>query len=167
MIDPKRLIVLKEICAHLAADVRIANGYQHDLSAAQVSRGRTVFSEREPLPALSLLEAPNVEVVASRSSANLALQTEQWILLLQGWAVDDPANPTDPVHYLLADCKKSLAKIIDPRQRHASFLLGGKITSLTFEPGVVRPADEVSSRAYFWTRITVGLVEDIANPYSI
>ena len=48
MADPKRLVVLKAISAHLLADLTVANGYQHDL--AGVWRGRNVISDGTALP---------------------------------------------------------------------------------------------------------------------
>ena len=57
MADPMRLVILKALCAHIEAQVRISNGFQHDLQG-RVFRGRSVFGQDDPLPMVSVLEAP-------------------------------------------------------------------------------------------------------------
>ena len=45
--------------------------------------------------------------------------------------------------------------------------LGRQVTKLYIGPGVVRPPDEVSAKAYFWLTITLDLAEDLEHPYEV
>lgn len=158
MADPKRLVVLKAITNHLLSDLTIANGYQHDL--AGVWRGRNVISDNSPLPCLALLEALNPDTDSRPSEGNRAVKVNVWHLLVQGWVADDEENPTDPAYLLAADVQKSLAKLVPT-------LIGGLVVDLSFEAAVCRPPDDVSSRAYFWLRLTMKIKDDSADPYRL
>ena len=76
--------------------------------------------------------------------------------------------PTDPAHLLLAEVKKVLAKErlkMDWDKPEQGILgLGRNVIALYIEPGVVRPADELSSKAYFWLTLRLDIVEDLADP---
>ena len=153
MADPKRLVVLKALCAHLEAQVRISNGFQHDLQG-RVFRGRSVFGQDDPLPMVSVLEAPRPD--QNLVTAKNGVQLDEWPLYFQGWAQDDPNNPTDPAYRLAADVKQALAMLIDRRPESAPYyLLGDLVLDLTISPGTVRPPDQVSSWAYFYLPVTV------------
>ena len=88
-----------------------------------------------------------------------------WELIVQGFALDDYDNPTDPAHLLLADVKKRL--MLEKRKigsRTGAFGVT-EIQDVKLGPGVVRPPDETSSKAYFWLALTIEMVEDALNPY--
>lgn len=170
MADTKRLALLKNLTAHLETEVSVANGYHHDI-AGRVYRGRTTFSESDPVPCLSILEALNPDRDALEAGRDKVLQRERWTLLIQGWAPEDRVNPTDPAHILMGDVKRALAKLSaldgmgDPA--HANHLFGGLAVGLSIEPGTVRPPDEVSALAYFWVRIVVEMVESLTDPFDL
>ena len=165
MADPKRLVVLKALCAHIEAQVRISNGFQHDLQG-RVFRGRSVFGQDDPLPMVSVLEAPRPD--QNLVTAKNGMQLDDWPLYFQGWAQDDPSNPTDPAYRLAADVKQALAMLIDRRPESAPYyLLGDLILDLTIGPGAVRPPDQVSSWAYFYLPVTVKLKESLTDPYRL
>jgi len=160
--DPFRLRVLKALTTALQ-EITPANGYKHDLSSS-VFRGRDLFGEDDPLPMVSILEATDEQdqVQSPRGSGD---NFGVWGLLIQGFAEDDPENPTDPAHYLMADVKKRLAI---ERQKGVSFNIlgmGGLVDKLEFSPGIVRPADAYSAKAYFWLRLDLTVVEDVTKPY--
>lgn len=174
--DSKRLRTLKALTDHLKSEVTPANGYQHDLSEA-VFRGRMYFGEDDPLPCVSLLDNSDPDRAPRRAGyhdrIDAPVANEGWTILLQGWTVDDKANPTDPAELLMADVRKALAKVLQGhsmqtgRLAHPNFMLGGLIEGMTMEPGVVRPpAEGVSSRAFFWMRVTLQFVEDQNDPYA-
>ena len=165
MADPKRLVVLKALCAHIEAQVRISNGFQHDLQG-RVFRGRSVFGQDDPLPMVSVLEAPRPD--QNLVTAKNGVQLDDWPLYFQGWAQDDPSNPTDPAYRLAADVKQALAMLIDRRPESAPYyLLGDLILDLTISPGTVRPPDQLSSWAYFYLPVTVKLKESLTDPYRL
>ena len=165
MAEPKRLVVLKALCAHLEAQVRTANGFQHNLQG-RVFRGRSVFGQDDPLPMVSVLEAPRPD--RDLVTAKNGMQLDDWPLYFQGWAQDDPSNPTDPAYRLAADVKQALAMLIDRRPESAPYyLLGDLILDLTISPGTVRPPDQLSSWAYCYLPVTVKLKESLTDPYRL
>lgn len=163
MKEPFRLRVLKALTDALR-EITPDNGYCHDLSEA-VFRGRAVFGESDPLPMVSILEAIDQKEQRPAPEAGVHFKGE-WELLIQGFLDDDTENPTDPAHALMAEVKQRLVKE-RARDRQLNILgMGGKVTDLYFSPGVVRPPDEDSAKAYFWLRVTLVLVENLADPYS-
>lgn len=165
MIDPKRLTVQKRLTA-LLQTVTLANGYQHDLSVAgRVTRGRLFMeSDSGALPAVAINEPLNPDREASRAGAKGQYAKEVWRLLVQGWAVDDLDNPTDPAHWLMADVKKALATI--NQRGHTNYQLGGLVDRVEIEPGTCRPPQvEVSPLAFFYLHCNVVMVEDTNDPY--
>jgi hypothetical protein len=169
--DPKRLVIVKHVCAHLQAQVAVANGAHYDLDNV-VYRGRSTFSEDDPLPAISILDTLNPDRDTRPNNTTRSVQTETYALLVQGWVPEDRENPTDPAHRLMADVKKALAMFMDPRDR-SNYLMptpdapGGLVLSMEIEPGIVRPPDQVSSRAYFYLRFLVTFKESLADPYKL
>lgn len=165
--NPLRLEVLKRMTAVLE-EITVVNGYFHDL-AGQVHRGRGVYGDETAIPCLSILEAP-IPLDQLPSAKDNVSQSGPWELVIQGWVKDDKANPTDPAHVLLADVKRRLAlersKAVnwdDPED--GIFGLGRAVDQLYIGPGVVRPPEEISSKAYFWLTITLDIVEDMTKPY--
>lgn len=77
---------------------------------------------------------------------------------------DDRYNPTDPGYRLLAIVKQKLAEIRNVKDNILGF--GPKVTDLTFSAGVVRPADEVSDKTYFWLKVRMNVAEDHSDPYA-
>lgn len=166
ILNPVRLEALKRM-TDVLKEITILNGYATDLNE-QVYRGRGVYGNETPLPALSILEAPIPldQLPSAKDNQSLA---GQWELVVQGWVVDDRANPTDPAHVLLADVKKRLAlerkKVDWDDPADGIFGLGRSVTALYIGAGVVRPPEEISAKAYFWLTITLDMAEDMAEPY--
>lgn len=164
--NPIRLEIMTRM-ADALKEITIANGYKVEIGDS-VYRGRGVYGDETPLPALSILEAP-IPLDQLPSAKNNTSQAGQWELVVQGWVKDDRVNPTDPAHVLLADVKQRLA-----REKRKSdwdepedgiFGLGRFVTGLYIGPGVVRPPEEISAKAYFWLTITLDIAEDMAEPY--
>lgn len=176
MNDPKRLLLLKALTDFLQGEVSEANGYQHNLKDA-VFRGRFFFSKDDPVPMVSILENPDPDRYppqAGRNGTQATQAHEGWTLLIQGWAKDDKENPSDPSYRLMADVQKALARLSDggdpanlrPAPKH--YLLGGLVTYVRPEPGVVRPPIEQQSELMcFWMRCEFGFVEDPEDPYRL
>lgn len=165
MSDPLRLRVLKALTTALE-EITVANGYAYTLTG-KVFRGRDQFGESDPVPMVAILEA------IEQSPAKMAdmrpasgVSNTPWDLLIQGFVDDDPTNPSDPAHVLMADVKKRLAQE-RVRERQRDILgMGGRVTELLMSPGVVRPPDEVSAKAYFWLRLHLNIVENLGDPYA-
>lgn len=167
--EPLRLRVLKKLTDELKK-ITPVNGFQADLSES-VFRGRDVFDKNDPVPMVSILESI-LEKEQLQAPPAGTTKAGPWELLIQGWAEDDHENPTDPAYFLLADVQQRIAEIIrmpylDPARRGCDILqMGGIITALRFSRGVVRPADEVSSKAYFWLKVELDLVENLLDPFA-
>lgn len=169
--DPIRLRIGKAISDALR-EITPENGYKTNLDdrakwdAGQVFRGRLTFGDDDPLPMVSILEVP--QPAEQQKSGQMNPNTlGPWELIIQGFTDDDEVNPTDPAHVLMADVKQRIAQEKIKKQRGDHNLFGIKaISDIQLSPGVVRPPDDASAKAYFWLLLTVILVEDNAHPYA-
>lgn len=168
--EPFRLRVLKSLTTVLE-EITPANGYHFDMTG-KVFRGRSVFGNSAPLPMLSILESM-MEKEQLNPPPGGSHRVGPWELLIQGWVEDDEDNPTDPGQYLLADVQRRLA--LEIRRPFAApstargfdpLGMGGKITELKFSTGVVRPADDISDKAYFWLKLELAMAENLLEPYA-
>lgn len=162
-----------EVLNRLTAIIESANGDDHlgnpiDITG-RVYRGRIEFGDDTTLPAVSILEAPAPDI--GRFAGATQAIAEKWTLLIQGWALDDKANPSDAAYYLAAAVQQQLARIIDLDQAGRAvdkdaYLLGKLITDFEIGPHVVRPFDtKTSSRAFFYLPVRVGLARNVNQPY--
>jgi hypothetical protein len=163
MSDPFRLRVLMAITSAIE-EITPANGYTFDLTGS-VFRGRNIFGDDDPVPMICLLEAVDEETQIP-SPVSSGMSAGPWDILIQGFVEDDRANPTDPAHRLMAELKQ---RLVAERMRNRPpniFGMGGRVTDLTIGHGIVRPGgDDISPKAYFWLRITLTIVDNMADPY--
>ncbi|ASD51925.1 tail terminator [Pseudomonas phage PspYZU01] len=141
-----------------------------------VFRGRALFGDDDPLPMIAILEDVDEKLQVPTPVGGQTSKTP-WTLLVQGFAEDDRLNPSDPAQELLALVKQRLtreavkAQGTTPGRPPATgpgtgpFGMGNVITSMRMSPGVVRPADEVNGKAYFWFRLTLEIVENGLDPF--
>lgn len=162
--DPLRLRILQALTNALL-EITPANGYVSDLTGA-VFRGRNVFGDSDPVPMVSILEAPD-PINPFGSPPDSGDQKGAWVLIIQGWVADDPSNPTDPAYVLMADvCKRiALEKLKNRDFAMFGVDLGKKLTNMSVGTRVVRPPDETSTKAYFVLSISLDVVESLTNPY--
>jgi hypothetical protein len=165
MTDSVRLGVQKQLSAFIAAEVTPVNGYAFDLTGA-VFRGRIAYGTDDPIPMVSILEGMMPDANPLTAGFGEEDQTDKWNLLIQGWVQDDDDNPTDPAHQLMASVKQALGKM---RKLSNDLELKGtafeNVGYFVIGPGVVRPPDQLSSRAYFWQRITLTMIEQVDSPF--
>lgn len=164
--EPLRLEIKMRLTEALK-QITTANGYVTEVGDS-VFRGRAVYGDKDPLPMISILEVP-IPVDLPPAPAGSTYSTGAWELMIQGFAVDERDNPTDPADRMLADTKKRLAierKKGAGRRAPADGILGlgNHITNIQIGPGVVRPPDELSAKAYFWLTIQLELAEDLEDP---
>lgn len=161
MADPKRLLILKSI-TDLLKTISVANGYRTDLGG-NVVRGRVAISDTEPVPMVSIIEAPVVENRDEFAGNGFAVHVK-WRLMVQGWVKDDPANPTDPVYPLLYDVRRCLLQMVD-RDNPSRYLLvqpdGTRlIQTADVGFGMVRPpTPNISARAFFYLLVDIDMAE--------
>ena len=164
MVEPLRLKIVKALCAKL--EEIEAPGYNFTLSG-NVFRGRATFGADDPLPMVSILEDPQaLAPQAPPKFTSEPVRTATMNLLVQGWAekpIQSPDNGTDNAYYLLSDVQRKLAEIVQDRGPNGGFLSDMVENLLIGEP-VVRPPDETSDAAWFWLRVTVNYVENLADP---
>lgn len=184
--EPFRQRVLTAITDTLKT-ITPANGYKFDLAddlspdaeyVSRVFRGRAWFGDSDPIPMISVLEAPDEADDFLDEPFDGKQEGGDWRLFVQGFVNDDPFNPTDPAYRLLADVRRRL--LAERRRKHSTarhqpdpFGLGvarsdgsgNAVLGLTVGKGAVRPADDVSAKAYFWMVITIKMIENGDNPY--
>lgn len=176
---PTRLQILIGL-TDLLKTITPGNGYNSDLSdyadntvtRSRVFRGRNIFGADDPLPMVSILEMPR-EPHQMETAPGGTAQAGPWELMIQGFVTDDLDNPTDPAHVLMADVKTCLIKERakrggQPGTPSRSYALLGRpqVTDIVIAPGVVRPPEEVSAKAFFWLICTLEIVEDPTNPFA-
>ncbi len=144
--------------------VHPGNGYHYDLRA-KVFRGRGRFGDTDPIPMVSILEAPIPQEVRAVRGEN-PHSVGPWELLIQGWAEDDEKNPTDPLHGLMAEVKSVLVKEKRLGGGHNMLGMDGRVMEMLVGQGTVRPTDEPMGEAFFWLSLTLTVVEDLEQPYA-
>lgn len=170
---PRRLLILMRLSDHLKG-ITQANGYNYDLSSS-VYRGKRIFGADTPLPAVSIIESPRPDVGIYTGTGD-EQRAENWVLLVQGWVEDtsDLVNPTDAAYYLAAAVEERLTMIMAKEAKGSRpkpaypdvYRLGGIITDLQLSPPVVsQPQDEISSKAFFYLPVRIGLAADVGQPY--
>jgi len=168
---PLKLSVLQRLTALLEqAAGPDESGQPYNLQG-QVFRGRVEFGEETTLPALSILEAPMPDPGIFGGEGEML--SENWTLLIQGWAKDDKSNPSDPAYYLASAVSAQLGRITATRDDASgrpldpvTHLLGGTIIGIEVGGSVVRPLDaKTSSRAFFYLPIRIRLANAVSDPY--
>ena len=168
IVDPFRLRVQKLLTVALR-QITPDNGFFCNLSKpSQIGRGRTVYSDNDPLPMVAILEEPFAFDQDLAPSVGFT-KDEPYELILQGFVPDEPDHPTDMAHYLMADVKRRLSalKVDEDFKTGRIFRFGtahNVVVSVTWDGGVVRPADERTVVAHFWLRLAFGISSDDQNP---
>ena len=175
--NPLDLEIAKRLCDALR-EITPANGYDIDFSGAEgtkanrVFRGRIFFGAADPIPMLSVLEAP-IQPDQIPAPPASSYNTGDFELVVQGFVDDDKTNPLDPAYVARSAVRKRLALLRKEgyamgRRSEGILGLGPAITDLKISRGVVRPPDEaVSAKAYFWLTLNFELAEDWAEPKKI
>lgn len=154
------------------------DGYHFDLrdfdpgdgaTMSRVYRGRAWFGDTDPIPMVSILEAVNPADELMEVPVDMTAGEFDWSLIVQGFVSDDPENPTDPAYWLERDVRTALGRekrrmkpnshSPDPFGASTWQIPGCGVIGMTLGLGVIRPADDVSSKAYFWLPLTLRLVE--------
>jgi len=140
--------------------------YFTTLPITSIFRGRVEFGDNDPLPMIVLIEPPIPMELATVPLAS-PHSVENWDILIQGFVEDDPLNPTDPAHYLLADVEKAIGVHKEQNQSNPKLGFGDRANTvediLVGQPKV-RPADEISAKAYFWLPVSLKVYRNLANP---
>lgn len=177
--DPFKLRALYAL-TDCIKEVTPANGYGHDLSdfdagdgakMARVFRGRPWFGDTDPIPMVSVLESVDEADYLFTLPPDDGSGTYEWALMVQGFVNDDPLHPTDPAYRLMRDVRRRLVRekkrrmagrqgLTDPLGSSEWNLPGCRVTDMKISTGKVRPADDVSAKAYFWMVVILTVSED-------
>jgi len=126
--------------------------------------GRSRFSERDPLPMLSILEVPLPPEERRQTRQVGSSVSGKWELFVQGFVEDDEDRDTgfetrrayclrDDVLCVLQDERRKLTT-----HTRSEYIFGIKrISDIYFDRGVVRPDDERSATSYFWVPLTIDI----------
>jgi hypothetical protein len=174
---PKELLVMQRLTAlleRIGAPDEINPGtqepYEIDLRG-KVFRGRMEFGTEVDPPFVAILESPT-PFDSLFAAENDVKKKDSWRILVQGFCVDDKKNPSDPAYYLKAAITAQLSKVIavDGQGLEAfpgDYFLGNLLTGMTISQGVVRPPEQkVSSHAFCYIPLILGLATDARNPYA-
>ena len=153
-----------------------SSAYEFDLrdddstnpSRPRVSRGRLHLGDEEPLPMVSIIEPPmSADGVSTQRQPDNTGHASQWDLIIQGWAQDDPWNPSDVGYQFMQEVRCAIAKQ-KKRGRNGDTLILGfdqhRIENLTIGSPVIRPNEHISEQAVFYFVITITFCEDTATP---
>lgn len=183
---PFRLRLMYAISDALA-EITPANGYVSDLSPydpgdgsplGRVFRGRAWFGDSDPLPMVSILEGSTPADPVEDEPYETQSGEYELTLIVQGFVNDDPVHPTDPAYVLMADVRRRLALERKRRLPSTSGRNGidpfglwtttvkSRIVDIRVGPGVVRPADDLSAKAYFWLSLKIRMVDHADAPYA-
>lgn len=168
MADSYRLVVMKRLTTLLEGVVPSTQPTWTDMTG-KVFRGRAVFGANDPDTMLSILEAPRPQG-ASAIDGDQA-RNETWLLLVQGWTIDNKVNPSDPVYSLADEVENQLDRItrtargtgmpLYPEHYMLGAALDGDgylITRFSKGSPVIRPpTPNVSERCFFYLPLQVGL----------
>lgn len=159
---PFRLRVLRALTAVIER-VNPDNGYHFDLRA-KVFRGRIRFDQNDPIPMVSILEAPIPAEVAQSRGAN-SMSNGAWELLIQGFAQDDHENPSDPAHHLMAEVKAVLVAERQSERGNNNLGMDNRVYEMFVGQGSVRPPEDTNGEAFFWLTLTLRVTENLEEPY--
>lgn len=160
---PFRLRVQKAL-TQLLETINPDNGYVYDMRGS-VFRGRVRYGDDDPIPMISILEAPipaEVNVAKKDGDGSFGI----WELLIQGFVDDDKNNPTDPAHDLMAEVKSVLVKSKVLTRGQTMLDMDGRVDEMSIGQGSVRPPDEASDKAFFWLTLTLTIAEQLSDPYT-
>lgn len=169
---PRRLAIARAITESLK-EINPDNGYEFDLrdddrGQPRVVRGRLHYGDNDPLPMLSILEPPMApEPTPTRRQPDNTARVGEWDLIIQGWAQDDPHNPTDIAYQLEAEVSRKLAAEKKRGRNGETNIFGfpeNVIQNLTIGSPVVRPNEHISEQAVFYLVLTLQIAEDMAAP---
>lgn len=140
----------------------------------KVFRGRMLIGEEiKPLPAVSLIEAPQTDANAVFTRDYQQGRKDMWNLFVQGIIQDDPKHPCDAAYHLCAAVESRLARItaVDNSSGNAlypqDYLLGNLISDFEIMAPVVRPPEQnVSGSAFFFLPLRVGVAVPVGTPYT-
>jgi hypothetical protein len=153
-----RLLWLRALTDGLK-EITPANGYEHDLRGA-VYRGRVRFGPETPVPFVTIVERLPEPGAPAPVPDRSGLISDTWRLLVQGFVDEDHENPTDPAYLLAADVNRRIY-----RERERGTFFGHRVPGvfvvedILVERTLVRPPDETSNQAYFWSELAVKVIE--------
>lgn len=164
---PKRLAVLQALQA-LLEQISTNDGDGFDM-AGNVVINRLLFGPDHTAVhenTLSIVEAPRPDFAVFAGDGDS--RSDRWTLMIQGVTPDDKTADTELLpYYLCQDVERRLLRITATKSSGSpkypeDHLLGDMISSVEVAPPVIRPPEaQVSSHAFFYLPIRVGIAVEI------
>lgn len=157
MPDSKRLKILKGLTTLIEA----TPGYS---LTGKVWRGRRNIGDESETPCVVIFELPPDE----ESRADLMVKATQWDIGIQGYVQPDKVHLTDSAHGFMAAVKQQLSQVVQYGRGGPpgpQYMLDGLLTDLALDGGLVFAPDETTDCCFFVVKLTVGLTEDLGDPY--
>lgn len=161
--EPLQVTILRAMKEAFETNIVEGNEF-HSTLGPNCFIGRSRFSDRDPLPMLSILEVPlpPEERRASRQTGSSV--SGKWELFIQGFIEDDGDRDTG-FETRKAYCMRDDVLCVLEKERkkltghtRSEYIFGIKrIHDMHFDRGVVRPDDERSATSYFWVPLTIDI----------
>lgn len=171
---PTRLLALQRLQTLIESEPLMVNGVSVNM-AGQVLRGRNLIGEdawEQSGHVLSFIEAPRPDVAFFAGEED-SYRSDRWTILLQGLCDDNKLAPGDNAYWFYAAVEERLGRVIEVTKGSGSakypehFLLKNLISGLEIAPPVVRPpGDKVTSKAFFFLPIRLGIATPLGQPYT-
>lgn len=174
---PTRLLVLQRLTKLLEGVEVTFDGGMPISMQGRVVRGRNIIGDETEAPFLSLLDAPRPDT--PEYAGTNQMRKDDWTILISGIATDNKANPSDNGFWFVAAVEERLGLVVDVHKARGTplypehyMLCDGNldkqlITKLEVAPPVVRPPeDKLSSKAFFFLPIRVGIAGAVGKPYT-
>lgn len=175
---PTRLLILKRLCDVL--EVSTPGEANDTFGTLKVFRGRSILGEEiKPLPAIAVIESPITDPGVQYVGDDYEMRRDRLTLLIQGRIADDKndstdgeTQSTDVAYWLEAAIESRLARIqatdnFGKPLYPDEWNLGKLILDLEIGAPVVRPPEKsVSSTAFFFLPVRVGIAKQSDQPYT-
>ena len=152
----------RDVAAHittLLAGISKDNGYETDIGAARVFRGKRKIDDSH-VPCAVLLEGED----KPGSTQGPASQQVTQSYVLGGYAPCDADQPNDTAHQIIADIKKAVFTIKDATRAEeisGSTTFGGRVKSVTYRGRDIGPRTDGVAIVFAVVHIDVVFVEQL------
>lgn len=170
MSDTKQLTILKRLTALLERINPVDDPTAEFDLRGRVFRGRTIFGDEEAPPFVSILESLRPDPTPAIAGYDKLFRSEQWELLIQGWAATDPANPVDALYELKGALEKQLSRVQATNPVPSSdYRLGNNlIIGIRIGPGVVRAlTPQTGSREALYLPVLIEYMSNVSDPWAL
>ena len=161
--EPFAIRFLEALATYLSTEVQEGSEYFNTIGPGAVFIGRPEFDDNDPSTMLSILEVP-IPDPQMRTPEWAPVTAGPWEIFIQGFTRQDPDRSATfrlkPAYRLQNDIRVALLKLKPARGAAGREPVLGfpEVDGLDLQRGVVRPHEQYSDLCYFWTPLTIHLV---------